>query len=103
MDNSISLTASRKPADHVVSGAIFAAITAGGLGYASANHKDKNDALKNTLKLALQGGIASGSAISCANAIATKNYTLAAISFAIGFGGVVAIEKLIKTKEEFII
>lgn len=86
----------RVPVDYFVSGAITSGVITGGFNYTKYKEGDisKNDAIKNTLKIASQGGIASGSAIASVNYLANKNYLGAVLSMAIGVGSVVAIEKL---------
>lgn len=86
----------RAPLDYFVSGAITSGVITGGLNYGKFKEGQisKNDALNSTLKVASQGGIASGSAIASVNYLANKNYLGAILSMAFGVGSVVAIEKI---------
>lgn len=89
-------TTLKSPLDYFVSGAITSGVITGGFNYGKVKEgtMSKNDALKNTLKVASQGGIASGSAIASVNYLANRNYLGAALSMAFGIGSVVAIEKI---------
>lgn len=98
--NAITST-TRLPADHLISGALIAGITMGGLSY---NEYKKGDisckhAAKKTIKLSIQGGLATACAISASNKLVMRNYFGAAISAAIGIGGVILAEKLINPEE----
>lgn len=93
----------RVPMDYFVSGAITSGVITGGLNYTKYKEGKigKNEGIKNTLKIASQGGIASGSAIASVNYLANRNYLGAFLSMAFGVGSVVAIEKFTSdTKEE---
>lgn len=96
MQNQLMLSNTRLTADHLLSGAIASALGAGALNFHNYKNEKvtKNEAIKDTLKLTAQGGIAAGSAISCSNNIVNKNYTGAVFSALLGFGAIVAIEKI---------
>lgn len=86
----------RVPLEYLVSGAITSGVIAGGFNYTKVKEGslDKKTALGNTLKVASQGGIASGCAIASMNYLSGRNYLGAALSMAFGLGSVVAIERV---------
>lgn len=96
MQYQLSLSNTRLTTDHLLSGTLASAIGAGALSYNNYKKQkiSKNEAVKNTIKLALEGGVASGSAIACSNSIVDKNYANALLSAVLGFGAIVAIEKI---------
>lgn len=86
----------RSVTGHVVSGAVASAVVAGGINYNSYKKEEvsKNDAIKNSIKLTAQGGVATGSAIAAANYLGRGNYLGMLSAISLGFGGVYAIEKI---------
>lgn len=92
----------RLPIDHMISGALIAGITVGGLSYNEYKKGNINckEATKKTLKLGLQGGIAAACAISASNKLVRRNYIGAALTTAIGVGTIVLTEKLINPEEQ---
>lgn len=91
----------RLPLDHMLSGALIAGITVGGLSY---NEYKKGSlsgaqATKKTLKIGIQGGIAAACAISASNKLVRQNYLGAVLTAAIGVSGVILTEKLINPEE----
>lgn len=89
----------RLPADHFISGALFSGMTVAGF---SMYNKEKMTAqkIKEVGKFALEGGIATALSISASNKIVTKNYAGAAFDVALGVGMIIAIENILKIKEE---
>ena len=87
---------------HVVSGAVASAVVASGINYNSytKNEISKDEAIKNSIKLTAQGGIATGSAIAAANYLGKGNYlgVMSAISF--GMAGVYMVEKIAQKLNE---
>lgn len=101
----------RNVTGHIVSGAIASAIISGAINYKKVknNQMNKQDAIKDTIKLTSQGAIATGAAIATANYIGTTNgFAKALGALSVGLMGVYAIEvidekidnkKLIENKE----
>lgn len=89
---------SRLPADHFISGALLAGITAGAFEFQNRDQNNTQKA-KNVVKYTLQGGIATSLAISASNKIVQKSYLKAGFDIAIGVGLIVAIENIFKQKE----
>jgi hypothetical protein len=86
----------RSVSGHTVSGAIAAGTVAGAINY-NRYKKDeisKNEALQNSAKLTLQGGIATGASIATANYIGKGSWLHALGALSIGIAGVYGIEKL---------
>ncbi len=89
-------TTQRDVTSFLISGTIFSATFAGSMNY-SKYKKDKiskYEAIKETAKLGVQGGIGTGCAVSAANSIAKKNYLGALFAIGLGAVGVYATEKL---------
>lgn len=86
----------RNVTGHIVSGAAASAVVATGINYNSykKNEISKKEAVQSSIKLTIQGGVATGSAIATANYIGKGNYIGAMTAFSLGFGGVYAIEKI---------
>lgn len=95
------VSTTRLPLDHMISGALIAGITVGGLSYGEYKRGEISckKAAKRTIKLGIQGGIATACAISASNKLVMRNYLGAVIVAAIGVGGVVAAEKLINLED----
>ena len=81
---------------HVVSGAIASAVVAGSVNYNNYTKDEisKDEAIKNSIKLTVQGGVATGSAIAAANYLGKGNYLGMMAAISLGFGGVYAVEKI---------
>lgn len=90
------------PLDYLISSTVTSSIIAGGINFSKVKKGeiDKNEAIKNTLKVSSQAGIATGSAIATIGYFLKKNYLGAAISLAVGTGSVMAIEKMSQNMEE---
>lgn len=86
----------RSVTGHTVSGAIAAGTIAGTLNYNQYKKGEisKNEALQNSAKLTLQGGIATGASIATANYIGKGNWFHALSALSIGIAGVYGVEKL---------
>lgn len=84
----------RLPADHLLSGALFGGITT--LGYDLTQNLDTTQTIKNVVKNAISGGVATASAINTANSLVQGRYANAALSVAIGVAGVYLAQKFIK-------
>ncbi len=80
---------------HFISGAIAAGIVVGTRNYTQYKKDEisSKELLSNTVRLSLQGGIATASAISTANCIGRGNWLGAGISLGAGALGVYATEK----------
>ncbi|MCV6608056.1 MAG: hypothetical protein OIF32_07590 [Campylobacterales bacterium] len=92
----------RNVTGHVVSGAAASAIVATGLNYSKYKKEEisKEEAIKNGVKLTVQGGIATGSAIAAANYLG-QGKTLGFLSaLAVGALGVYSVEKISEKIEE---
>lgn len=101
MTNAI-VSITRLPVDHMISGALLAGITAGGINY---NEYKKGEisskkAIRQTAKYTIQGGLTASVAISASNKIVRKNYVGAALSIVLGIGGIIMTEKFFENKEE---
>jgi hypothetical protein len=81
---------------HVVSGTIASAAIAGGMHYNQVQKGtlDKKAAIRTTIKLSLQGGVATGAAIAAANHLGKSNFFGVLSALSIGVAGVYAIEKI---------
>lgn len=79
---------------HVISGAIASAVVSGAANYKKAQNGEIKtcQAIKDTVKRASQGAIATGSAIATANYIGEGNWLKALTSLSIGAVGVYALE-----------
>jgi hypothetical protein len=86
----------RNVTGHIVSGVFASAIVSGSINYNnySKGEISKEEAMKNSIKLTAQGGVATGSAIAATNYIGQRNYLGMLAAMTIGFGGVYAIEKV---------
>lgn len=84
----------RLPADHLLSGALLGGITT--LGYDLTQNLDTTQTIKNVVKNAISGGIATASVINASNSLVQGRYTNAAISVAVGIAGVYLAQKIIK-------
>ena len=86
----------RSVTGHAVSGAVASAVVAGSINYNNYN-KDKitkEEAVQNSIKLAVQGGVATGSAIAATNYLGKGNYLGMLAAVTLGLGGVYAVEKV---------
>lgn len=94
------------PLDYLVSSTITSGVISGGLNYnkVSKGEMSKDEAIKRTIKVSSQAGVATGSTIAAIQYATNKNYLGALLSVAVGVGGVMAIEKVcdkqISKKEE---
>lgn len=84
------------PLDYLISGTITSGVIAGGLNYTKVKKDEitKDEAIKETLKISSQAGIAAGSTIAAVQYMTNKNYLSAFLSVTVGVGGVMAIEKV---------
>lgn len=86
----------RSVAGNIVSGALASGMVATALNYTKYKQDElsKHEAIKQSLKLTVQGGIATGSAIAAANALGRNSWlgVLGAVSF--GIAGIYGVEKL---------
>jgi len=92
----------RSVAGHVVSGAIASATIAGGVNYSQYKKGaiEKEAAIKSSIKLTLQGGIATGAAIAAANYLGRGSVLWALGAISVGVAGVYGIEKISETIDE---
>ncbi|MDC7243520.1 MAG: hypothetical protein PQJ44_06235 [Sphaerochaetaceae bacterium] len=92
----IDTGAPRSVTGHVISGALAAGVLSGALNYDKykKGEIEKKEALNNSLKLSLQGGIATGSAVAAANYIGENSILNSLSAISVGVMGIYAIEKL---------
>lgn len=86
----------RSVTGHALSGALASGMIAGALNY---NHYkqekiSKEKAVKNSLKLTLQGGIVTASAIAASNYVGRSNILGMITAISLGITGVYGVEKL---------
>ncbi|MDY0321207.1 MAG: hypothetical protein RBR23_05675 [Arcobacteraceae bacterium] len=86
----------RNIAGHTVSGAIASSIVAGAINYNKykKDEMSQNEAIQDTIKLTLQGGIATGSAIAAANYLGNGNILGLLSAISLGAMGIYATEKI---------
>lgn len=96
------VSTSRLPMDHFLSGALLGFITAGSINYAEfKNGKiDKKEALKNSFKFTIQGGIATSCAIVASNKLVQKNFLGATFYTLVGLASIITIENLIQEEKD---
>lgn len=87
---------------HIISGGIASGVVAGATNYTKFQRDEisKKDAIKNSLRLTVQGGIAMGSAIAAANYIGRGNWLGAIGAVSLGLGGIYATQKLSEIVDE---
>lgn len=88
---------------HIVSGAVASAIISGSINYKKVKEKKitSKEAARDTVKIASQGAIATGSAIATANYVGQQNGFLKAMTaLSIGMAGIYAIEVINDKLEE---
>ena len=80
----------------LISGTIFSATFAGSINYSKYKKGEltKKEAIKDTVKLGVQGGIGTGCAVSATNYIAKGEYMNALFAIGLGAVGIYATEKL---------
>ena len=86
----------RSVAGNMISGALAAGMVATALSYTKYKQSElsKDEAIKQSLKLTLQGGIATGSAIAAANALGRNSWLGLLGSLTVGVAGIYGVEKL---------
>ena len=86
----------RSVTGNIVSGALAAGMVATALSYTKYKQAElsKEEAIKQSLKLSLQGGIATGSAIAAANALGRNSWLGVLGSLTVGVAGIYGVEKL---------
>lgn len=80
---------------HIVSGAVASALVSGSINYKKYKEKklDKNEAIKDTVKMTSQGAIATGAAVATANYIGSNNGLFKALgALSLGAVGIYALE-----------
>jgi len=92
----------RNVTGHVISGALASGALAGALNYDKFKKEQlsQQEAVQNTIKLSVQGGIATGSAIAAANYIGQGNILGMLSAISIGAMGVYATEKVSEQIEQ---
>lgn len=92
----------RSVTGHIVSGAIASATVAGGINYSQykKGQVTKQEAVKNTVKLSAQGGVATGAAIAAANYLGNGSVFGMLSAMSVGIAGVYAIEKVSEAYDE---
>jgi len=85
----------RSVTGHVVSGAIAAGAVAGAINYNRYKKAEisKEEAIQNSAKLTLQGGIATGSAVAAANYLGRGNWIGVFTAISVGAMGIYGVEK----------
>jgi len=85
----------RSVTGNLVSGALAAGMVATALAYTKYKQAElsKEEAIKQSLKLSLQGGIATGSAIAAANALGRNSWLGVFGSLTVGVAGIYGVEK----------
>jgi len=86
----------RSVVGHLVSGTVFSAVFGGSINYSKykKDEIDKNELFNDTAKMALQGGIATASAVATANYIGRGNWLGAMTAASIGAMGVYTTQKV---------
>jgi len=86
----------RSVTGNIVSGALAAGMVATALAYTKYKQGElgKEEAIKQSLKLSVQGGIATGSAIAAANALGRSSWLGVLGSLTVGVAGIYGVEKL---------
>ncbi len=86
----------RSVTGHLVSGTVFSAVFGGSINYAKykKNEITQKELFNDTVKLALQGGIATASAVATANYIGKGNWLGALSAASIGAMGVYTTQKV---------
>lgn len=99
--NLIDTGAPRSVPGHIVSGTLASAALSGALNYDKVQKGEmhKNQAIQNTVKLSVQGGIATGSAIAAANYAGNGNVIGMLGAVSLGFAGVYMTEKFAQKLE----
>eukprot|EP01156_Anaeramoeba_ignava_P009044 Anaeramoba_ignava/a36_144.p6 GENE.a36_144~~a36_144.p6 ORF type:complete len:118 (+),score=29.30 a36_144:1435-1788(+) len=92
----IDTGAPRNVTGHVVSGSLAAGALAAGINYNKYKKGQigKNEAIQDSLKLSIQGGIVTGSSIAAANYVGEGSYMKMLTALSIGMAGVYAVEKI---------
>ena len=88
---------------HIVSGAVASAIISGSINYKKVKEKKitSKEAARDTVKIASQGAIATGSAIATANYVGQQNGFLKAMTaLSVGMAGIYAVEVINDKLEE---
>lgn len=93
---SINTGTPRNVNGHIISGALASGAIASAINYNAYSKAEisKQHAIQNSIKLALQGGIATGSAIAATNYLGKNNFLGMLSAISLGAIGVYAIEKL---------
>jgi hypothetical protein len=93
---SINTGTPRNVNGHIISGTLASGAIASAINYNAYNKAEisKQHAIQNSIKLALQGGIATGSAIAATNYLGKNNFMGMISAISLGAFGVYAIEKL---------
>lgn len=99
---SINTGAPRNVNGHIISGALASGAIASAINYNAYSKAQisKQHAIQNSIKLTLQGGIATGSAIAATNYLGKNNFLGMLSAISLGAFGVYAIEKLNEKWEE---
>lgn len=86
----------RSVTGNLVSGALAAGMVATAISYTKYKQGElgKEEAIKQSLKLTVQGGIATGSAIAAANALGRNSWIGVLGSLTVGVAGIYGVEKL---------
>ncbi len=86
----------RSVTGHALSGALTSGMISGTLNYNRYRQDkiSKEKALKNTLKLTLQGGIVTASAIAASNYVGRSNFLGVLTAVSLGVAGIYGVEKL---------
>lgn len=87
---------SRHVVGHIVSGAAASAVVAGSINYGKYKREEisSQEAVKNSVKLTAQGGIATGSAVAAANYLGQNNFLGFLTALSVGAMGVYGVEQI---------
>jgi hypothetical protein len=86
----------RNVTGHVISGALAAGALAGAINYDKykKNEMSRNKAVRNTIQLSVQGGIATGSAVAAANYVGQGKIFTALTAVSLGVMGIYATKQI---------
>ena len=92
----------RSVTGHFISGTVFSAIFAGSMNYNKHKKEEisKDEMIKDTAKLALQGGVGTASAVATSNYIGKGNYIGALTAISLGAMGIYGAQKITEMIEE---
>ena len=92
----------RSVTGHFISGTVFSAIFAGSMNYNKCKKEEisKDEMIKDTAKLAIQGGMGTAAAVATSNYIGKGNYIGALTAISVGAMGIYGAQKIGEMFEE---